>query len=148
MFNIGQIRQIHQTFATKHSLMVQRQMDEAGKFAVDYVGAHPTFKPRTGNLQRKTDFKAVRASGGRILKVRNSAKYAAAIDSGSRPHVIAARRSKVLRFVGRDGHLVFARRVNHPGTKPYKFLYRASNAAGRILEQSLHVGMQQLAKHF
>jgi hypothetical protein len=147
MFDLAQIRRIHQTFETKNALMVQRQAEEAGKFAVDYVTAHPTFKPRTGKLQKATGYKVLRAAGGRIVRVKNTAKYAAAIDSGAKPHVIVARRRKTLRFIS-GGHLVFARRVNHPGNKPFKFLYRATNAAGRILEQSLRAHMGQLARTF
>ena len=41
-------------------------------------------------------------------------------DEGTRPHVILPRRARVLRFeVG--GDLVFAHRVNHPGTKARLF---------------------------
>lgn len=51
-------------------------------------------------------------------------EYAAAINDGSRPHVIRPRRASVLRFnVG--GRVVFARVVNHPGTKGTHFLDKA-----------------------
>lgn len=47
---------------------------------------------------------------------------------GTRPHVIVARRKKMLKFQisGRD---VFARMVHHPGTKPNDFLHKALLAA-------------------
>lgn len=146
--NLAQISQAHKTFLAKHSLMVQRQSEEAGKFGVDYVNAHPTFKPRTGKLQKGTTYKVLRNANGRVIRLKSSESYAASIDSGAKPHVIRPRRANVLRFVGRDGHLVFTRRVNHPGNKPYKFLYRATTAAGRILEQSLRLGMDRLAREF
>ena len=44
--------------------------------------------------------------------------YAAIHEFGGRtgPHVIVPRNASVLRFFGRDGTVVFARRVNHPGS--------------------------------
>jgi hypothetical protein len=46
------------------------------------------------------------------------------------------------------GKAVFARRVNHPGNRPYKFLWRATNDAGRILGQGLESRMQRAARDF
>lgn len=50
--------------------------------------------------------------------------YAAAVNDGTRPHVIRPRRAKALRFkVG--GRWVYARVVHHPGTKGTRFLDKA-----------------------
>jgi hypothetical protein len=43
---------------------------------------------------------------------------------GTRPHVIRPRRAKALRF-DMGGRTVFAKRVNHPGTKPNNFMAEA-----------------------
>ncbi|MFF3096828.1 hypothetical protein [Streptomyces cyaneofuscatus] len=43
---------------------------------------------------------------------------------GTRPHVIRPRRASVLRFE-LGGRTVFAKRVNHPGTRANNFLLRA-----------------------
>jgi hypothetical protein len=44
--------------------------------------------------------------------------------NGTRPHTILPNKKKVLRFtVG--GRIVFAKRVDHPGTKPNNFLWKA-----------------------
>lgn len=40
---------------------------------------------------------------------------------GTRPHVITPKRARALRFVS-GGQVVFARRVNHPGTKATRFI--------------------------
>lgn len=47
---------------------------------------------------------------------------------GTRPHVILPRRARALRFTA-SGRVVFAARVNHPGTRPNPFLLRALEAA-------------------
>lgn len=53
------------------------------------------------------------------LVIRVPKKYAAIHEYGgrTRPHVIRARRGGVLRFVMPGGEVVFARSVNHPGSK-------------------------------
>jgi hypothetical protein len=80
---------------------------------------------RTGRLRS-----SIRAEPPRIFSLRGSVtvgsdlEYAALVNDGTRPHVIRPRNAKVLRFtVG--GQVVFARVVNHPGTKARPFLDRA-----------------------
>lgn len=46
------------------------------------------------------------------------------VNDGTRPHIIRPRRARALRFTV-NGRVVFARVVNHPGTKPRPFLDRA-----------------------
>lgn len=47
---------------------------------------------------------------------------------GTPPHVIRPRRKKALRYMV-GGRVVFARRVNHPGTRGTRYLERALDAA-------------------
>lgn len=50
--------------------------------------------------------------------------YAAFVNDGTRPHIIRPRTAKALRFtVG--GRVVYAKVVNHPGTRAKPFLDRA-----------------------
>lgn len=59
-----------------------------------------------------------------VFTVGSDVEYADMVHSGTRPHIIRPRSSKVLRFkVG--GRTVYARVVHHPGTKPRPFLDRA-----------------------
>jgi hypothetical protein len=65
--------------------------------------------------------------------------YARPVHEGSRPHVILPRRKKALRFAPGGSRLsgsprtgskvVFAKRVNHPGNKPNRFLVRGVKRA-------------------
>ncbi|WAB09200.1 hypothetical protein SEA_LITTLEMUNCHKIN_24 [Gordonia phage LittleMunchkin] len=86
---------------------------------------------RTGNLGRSIQEDPVsmngpfRAEGG----VTAHAHYAAAVELGSRPHLIRARNAQALRFnVG--GRTVFATEVHHPGTRARPFL---RNSADQVL---------------
>jgi hypothetical protein len=64
---------------------------------------------------------------GSVTVVVGSKKidYTQYVNDGTRPHVIAARNRKYLRFVTHGGQIVFAKRVQHPGTKPTYFIDRA-----------------------
>lgn len=59
------------------------------------------------------------------VTIGSDVEYAALVNDGTRPHVIRPRRADgVLRFrVG--GRVVYARVVNHPGTRARPFLDRA-----------------------
>lgn len=54
--------------------------------------------------------------------IKNDQPYAAIVEHGSRPHEIHGR--PLLRFVV-NGRVVYARKVNHPGTRPYNILKQA-----------------------
>ena len=66
---------------------------------------------------------------GPTVVVGNTAPHALYIEQGTRPHVILPRRARALRFEI-NGRVVYARRVNHPGTKPYHVLARATREVG------------------
>lgn len=65
------------------------------------------------------------AATGRITgRVGADDLVAVVLERGSKAHVITPRVASALRFrVG--GRLVFAQRVEHPGTRPYEWLTRA-----------------------
>jgi Bacteriophage HK97-gp10, putative tail-component len=80
-----------------------------------------SYQDRTGNLSNSIH--AGEVSGGTELRVDITANtpYAAAIEYGARPHKINAKPGKWLRF-GTVSGVVFAKSVNHPGNRPYKYL--------------------------
>lgn len=112
---------------------------------IDAVAEAKKLVPRkTGHLGRTigpgglgNDFAIVHATAG----------YAAFVELGTKPHVIRPRSKKVLawstggrRLSGRptsaarrSGAMAFARKVNHPGTKPKPYLVPAAKLAlGRV----------------
>jgi hypothetical protein len=56
------------------------------------------------------------------IKVGAARHYSLMHHEGTRPHVIRPKNAKVLRFVNKRGDVVFARSVNHPGTRPNRYL--------------------------
>lgn len=73
----------------------------------------------TGHLRRSIAGSMIAPMVGQIdagLHAQGAnVNYADAVESGTKPHVIRPKRARVLRFTA-SGAVVFARRVNHPGT--------------------------------
>jgi len=71
------------------------------------------------------------------VTVYSNVAYAGFVNDGTRPHTIRPRRAKALRFrVG--GRIVYARVVNHPGTKARPFLDRALEEIARPRGYRIH----------
>lgn len=54
--------------------------------------------------------------------VGTNVEYAAAVEFGTRPHVITPNQADALAFEGQAGELIFRQRVEHPGTEAQPFL--------------------------
>ena len=67
--------------------------------------------------------------GGIECQVGTNVEYAIMVHEGTRAHTIVPRSARMLRFESRGG-VVFARRVNHPGTAGRPFLVQALGAIG------------------
>lgn len=102
----------------------RRELTEAGRQVVQR--AKVLAPVRTGRLRS-----SIKAEPPRIFSLRGSltigsnVEYAGFVNDGTRPHRITPRRSGgVLRFVV-GGRVVYARVVNHPGTRARPFLDQA-----------------------
>jgi hypothetical protein len=155
--NLDQVRRGHEHFLAGNARLLVEAENMAGRHALTYVRQHSDFTRRSGKLQDKTKYRIVRTAGGRLLRISNPMPYAASIDTGSKAHWIYPKqtssqgrtiRGSALKFVGRAGVMVFRRRVWHPGTRPYKFLYNATDSAYRVLGQELRRGMTEIAERF
>lgn len=70
-----------------------------------------------GELRRSRRVSGIRSTAtGFSATIQFTAPQAKWTEDGTRPHIIRARRGKVLRFVV-GGRTVFARSVHHPGNK-------------------------------
>lgn len=82
---------------------------------------------KKGGLKRSKQVSGIRPTGtGFSATITYTAPQATFTEEGTSPHVIVPRRAKVLAFqVG--GRTVFARRVNHPGTKAQHWFSKRVN---------------------
>lgn len=73
-------------------------------------------------MRKRTGAASASVMGRRVSEfvghVASSLGYVTILEEGSRPHVIRPRSAKVLAFPS-GGRTVFARSVNHPGTRGY-----------------------------
>lgn len=83
---------------------------------------------RTGNLRRSIRLGTISA---RVAQTVASANYAAHVEYGTGPHEIRPRRRRALRWRAADGGVVFATKVNHPGTRANPFMARGAELAKR-----------------
>jgi hypothetical protein len=149
MLNLSEVKNAHRQFLAAHDKAVAAELEYAGDFGEEHVEKHHKFKSRSGRLAKSTKAKVKITKGGGKLRLGwPGVPYAASIDSGARPHVIRPKRAKFLRFRARNGALVFAKRVNHPGNKPYKFGWRAIHASSRRFGTRMAKRMQAIAKRF
>lgn len=105
----GQLPGLLQQAMVKATSMIQQ---EARRVAPD------RFKNRTGNLRRSIQSRVYGPQKGKVFV---GADYGYFVEAGTRPHTILPVNKKMLAFkVG--GKLVFARKINHPGSRPYPFM--------------------------
>jgi hypothetical protein len=104
--------------ATRVQLAAQRQVN------IGHVHAGPTrYSKGVGNLRYSIRKRIVPGGNGGnpSVLVGSDMPYAIFVHQGTRPHIIKPRTKKVLVFyIGNQK--VVARKVNHPGTKPNRFL--------------------------
>lgn len=97
--------------------------EELANFIKDDKLSGNPIKQRSGALRESIN--AYRVDDGDILRGGAGGgaglNYAKALEYGSRPHEILPVRAKFLRFVV-DGRVVFARKVNHPGNRPFRYM--------------------------
>jgi hypothetical protein len=89
---------------------------------------------KSGALKASIGSRIVRSNPGYNVEVfagntPATAKYVMPHHQGSKPHIIRPRRRRYLKFQA-GGRTVFARKVNHPGTRANPFLLRAAQQAG------------------
>lgn len=101
----------------------------------DYVQAQIGKHAKTGNLERSLG--KTRIPGGwEVGHDSRVAPYARFVHDGTRPHVIVPKNKKSLRWAG-GGLFHFAKKVNHPGNRPDKWMDRAAAQAPLIFKAEI-----------
>jgi hypothetical protein len=110
---------------------------QAAKRQVRMGHVHAGMQGRGGGSRpnlRNTIVKRVVANSGHDAVVRvgsDLAPLALIHHEGTRPHTIVPRTATVLRFMPSGGGMVFTSRVNHPGTRPNRYLTDNLRLAGQ-----------------
>ena len=85
------------------------------------AGAKAQVGVRTGALRASIHHRQERWTRGQLVMVGSELDYAYMHHEGTRPHVIVSHTGRRLRFVS-GGRVVYAQRVNHPGTRSNRYL--------------------------
>lgn len=79
---------------------------------------------RTGRLARSIHVQLTSVGTGLMVRVGSDNKIALLHHEGTRPHIIRPRNASALMFTV-NGRVVFAAKVNHPGTRANPYLLRS-----------------------
>lgn len=126
----SQIREYLMREKTRESEALRLFQDEGSRLTVEEMRGIVPLK--TGFL-RESITSSTTPSG---FTVYPTAKYAEFVDKGTGPHTIFPSGARALRFETPWGGEVFAKRVQHPGTRPTFFIQRTADAVvGKLVEQ-------------
>lgn len=85
---------------------------------------------KTGALRQSIQVKELQTLVTPSISIGSQLPYALAHHEGTRPHTIDPNSERLLRFKV-AGKVVYARRVQHPGTRPNPYLARALREASK-----------------
>lgn len=94
----------------------------------------PSGAARGGNLRDSLGADVPKVTAGMIRsRVGSKLNYAASVSKGADPHIIRARKAKVLAFFWNvKGQTVFFPQVSHPGQRANRYLERAVRLAAVV----------------
>ena len=127
--------------APKVSARVYSQaIQSSGKFIQQRAMSYAPVNKRGSGGTLRQSIKA-RSLGQFSFGVLADTVYAAAVDQGSKPHVITPRNKPFLAFQI-DGRWIRTKRVNHPGTKPTYFFTNAAKDGEGYLNRAMESAAQ------
>lgn len=98
------------------------------------------------NLRQSIKYYADSSTGGFVVRAEKD--YAIYVDQGTRPHLILPRFKKFLAWRGEDGKWIFAKKVNHPGTKATHFFTDAVEGSKGFGDQEMESAMMRVIRTF
>ena len=141
-------------WAYELQLALDRVMVEMQPEAKAHVRNHAGFQHRSHRTLEGVRTKIFRTKSGIRMRITNAHQPVASyLEFGTKPHRIPS---------GGTAHLIFFWKkmgrwwinppggsyVNHPGTKPYKFMEASARSVHSRLHAHLQAAMQRLAKRF
>ncbi len=113
------------------SKAVKRAAEDYVENVHEFIDAGKTFTPRTGFLQQSIGWRPLSKFRAKVFV---NAKYASFVEYGTQPHVIKPKKRKALRWE-EEGQQFFAKKVFHPGNKPYPFFFADFEARAKSAQQ-------------
>lgn len=95
-----------------------------------------------GRLRDSINISRSGSGAGVVARITSTAPYAKYVENGTGPHRIEARQALALHWTDR-GQSMFARGVNHPGTKANPFVREAVTALLPMMRQKLSNNIQE-----
>lgn len=108
----------------------------------EYIRQQASVHHKTGALVRSI-FKAKSQDGWIVGHDLQHAPHALFVHWGTKPHVIRPKNKKVLRWAA-GGKFFFAKKVNHPGNAPDKWLERAAALAPQVFAKHVEAKLRAL----
>lgn len=122
--DIGDLRRQHSKLLAKTASGIDNAAREIAQRSANVAQNTNALKVRTGRGRAGWLWKTYRLQNGAGGSLENRVPYMAYQERGTglwgprhAKYPIVARRAKALRFIGRDGSVVFRRRVMHPGVQ-------------------------------
>lgn len=116
--NLEDISILQQKLSDLAELFLKATAKSYYKSIHDDIDSGKSFQPRTGNLQQSIQLRIEKDKA--IISANKD--YAGFVEFGTKPHTIKAKNRKALAIPTPDG-FIFVKSVNHPGTKPYPFMF-------------------------
>lgn len=98
--------------------------------------------PGAGRLRDSIRAERTASAAELVIRFTSAAPYAGFVLGGTRAHEIRPRNASVLAWDGPGGP-VFARRVNHPGTRPNRFPERALGPLAPVFRARLEAALAE-----
>ncbi len=150
--NLSAVGRRHKWLIGQMRQGIDQALQGAGSDAVSFMRQSPGFNSHgsgPGTVLGSVKRKVLRLRSGAKLIVSSTSKLAFWMEHGTRPHFIRPKMGEFLRFFWpKVGHVVFARLVLHPGTRPYTFMSRGMTKVGHKLQGDLHARFRFLFKRF
>jgi hypothetical protein len=133
--NLAELQRTHAQFIKAN----ERMLEDAAEFALEDVKKRYDKRLGFTPFHLGTKSKVVRTKNGRIARI---------VDKGTRRHVILPRKGRFLKFIGRNGKMVFTKKVNHPGSGPFKFGPKVARGSHRLMGRFIEAEAARIARRF
>lgn len=125
------------------------ELSKAARTIASDAKLHHRFKTKSGMLERAIKY-IVSKSGlsAQIYIDDGIAKYGKYVHEGTDAHQIRPKTKKALYFVKNSTKFFSKKGVNHPGTKPDKFLYEAADRQQPYFLARMNGAMKRIIEAF